>query len=94
MQNPVAESDNDILKVGGTNGHSNLTCAENVFIPCVSETEGMTQEKQMGNIKQLIESAQVTANVLRYYLSACLLCDLIMCLCSDKLLLLKSSQVQ
>lgn len=49
LQNFVAESVQDIVKVGGTD--------DDVF-PSVSERDGMVQEKQMGNVKDVTESGQ------------------------------------
>ncbi|KAL9461189.1 hypothetical protein AB3S75_004231 [Citrus x aurantiifolia] len=57
-QNSVAESVQDIVKVGGTNDHSTPAHTDDVVLPYVSEIDGMVQEKQMGNVKNLTECGQ------------------------------------
>ncbi|KAK9231401.1 hypothetical protein WN943_021635 [Citrus x changshan-huyou] len=57
-QNSVAESVQDIVKVGGTNDHSTPAHTDDVVLPYVSEIDGMVQEKQMGNVKDLTECGQ------------------------------------
>ncbi|KDO78821.1 hypothetical protein CISIN_1g001119mg [Citrus sinensis] len=54
-QNSVAESVQDIVKVGGTNDHSTPAHTDDVVLPYISEIDGMVQEKQMGNVKDLTE---------------------------------------
>ncbi|KAH9712445.1 protein CROWDED NUCLEI 4 [Citrus sinensis] len=57
-QNSVAESVQDIVKVGGTNDHSTPAHTDDVVLPYISEIDGMVQEKQMGNVKDLTECGQ------------------------------------